>query len=135
MVNKYIEIIEKDSSGTEVDNVKHLYGATRLTLRAHPDNAALQLLLCYCICFLGAGSNQTLKNNAITGYVDGFMKLYELEKEGVWRHIDVFNNYIDNKIRDEELREQLVDKGRANLTLLIHEKELERITLKYINKD
>lgn len=135
VVNKYIKIIEKDSSGTEVDNVKHLYGATRLTLRAHPDNAALQLLLCYCICFLGAGTNQTLKNNAISGYVEGFMKLYELEKEGVWQHINVFNNYIDNKIRDEELREQLVHKGRANLTLLIHEKELERITLKYINKD
>ena len=135
VVNKYIKIIEKDSSGTEVDNVKHLYGATRLTLRAHPDNAALQLLLCYCICFLGAGTNQTLKNNAISGYIEGFMKLYELEKEGIWQYIDIFNNYIDNKIRDEELREQLVHKGRANLTLLIHEKELERITLKYINKD
>ncbi|WP_454985846.1 DEAD/DEAH box helicase [Capnocytophaga bilenii] len=135
VVNKYIKIIEKDSSGTEVDNVKHLYGATRLTLRAHPDNAALQLLLCYCICFLGAGTNQTLKNNAISGYIEGFMKLYELEKERVWQHINAFNNYIDNKIRDEELREQLVHKGRANLTLLIHEKELEQITQKYINKD
>ena len=137
VVNKYIEIIEKDSSGTEVDNVKHLYGATRLTLRAHPDNAALQLLLCYCICFLGAGTNQTLKNNAISGYVEGFMKLYELEKEGIWQYIDIFNNYIDNKIRNEEqeLRDQLVNKGRANLTLLIHEKELERITQRYINKD
>lgn len=137
VVNKYIKIIEKDSSGTEVDNVKHLYGATRLTLRAHPDNAALQLLLCYCICFLGAGTNQTLKNNAISGYVEGFMKLYELEKEGIWQYIDIFNNYIDNKIRNEEqeLRDQLVNKGRANLTLLIHEKELERITQRYINKD
>ena len=137
VVNKYIKIIEKDSSGTEVDNVKHLYGATRLTLRAHPVNAALQLLLCYCICFLGAGTNQTLKNNAISGYVEGFMKLYELEKEGIWQYIDIFNNYIDNKIRNEEqeLRDQLVNKGRANLTLLIHEKELERITQRYINKD
>lgn len=137
VVNKYIEIIEKDSSGTEVDNVKHLYGATRLTLRAHPDNAALQLLLCYCICFLGAGTNQTLKNNAISGYIEGFMKLYELEKEGIWQYIDIFNNYIDNKIRNEEqeLRDQLVNKGRANLTLLIHEKELERITQRYINKN
>ena len=60
-----------------------------------------------------------------------------MEKEGIWQYIDIFNNYIDNKIRNEEqeLRDQLVNKGRANLTLLIHEKELERITQRYINKD
>lgn len=63
VVKKYIEIINpvNDNSGSEVDNVKHLYGATLLCLRAHPDNAALQLLLAYCITFLGAGNNQTLK--------------------------------------------------------------------------
>lgn len=53
VVKKYIEIIDpvNDNSGSEVDNVKHLYGATLLCLRAHPDNAALQLLLAYCITF------------------------------------------------------------------------------------
>ncbi len=77
VVLKYIGIIPKDNSGSEVDNVKHLYGATLLCLRAHTDNAALQLLLAYCIAFLGAGANEALKNEAFNGYVGGFISLYE----------------------------------------------------------
>ena len=80
-VLKYIEVVSIDNSGSEVDNLKHLYGATLLCLRAHPDNASLLLLLTYCIAFLGAGSNETLKNNALNGYIDGFMALYEREKK------------------------------------------------------
>lgn len=50
-VLKYIEVVSIDNSGSEVDNLKHLYGATLLCLRAHPDNAYLLLLLTYCIAF------------------------------------------------------------------------------------
>ena len=72
---KYIDIVSKDNSGSEIDNLKHLYGATLLCLRAHPDNAALLLLLTYCIALLGAGSNETLKKNALNGYIDGFITI------------------------------------------------------------
>ena len=44
LVKKYIKAMRIDSSGSEVDNVKHLYGATLLILRAHPEHAVLSLL-------------------------------------------------------------------------------------------
>lgn len=90
-VLKYIRIISKDESGTEIDNVKHLYGATLLCLRAHPDNAALLLLLTYCINFLGAGTNETLRRNALNGYIEGFLQLNNKVGDKVWDCIDSFN--------------------------------------------
>lgn len=136
IVRKYIEIIDpvNDNSGSEVDNVKHLYGATLLCLRAHPDNAALQLLLAYCITFLGAGNNRTLKNNAYNNYVEGFMTLYNRDNKQVWRDIDTFTSYLKAKVRKDDLfiKQNLVDDGKKTITLFVHEDKLNEITKKYL---
>lgn len=137
IVQKYIEIIDpaNDNSGSEIDNVKHLYGATLFCLNAHSDNAALQLLLTYCIAVLGVGNNKTLKTNAYDNYIDGFMALYKKDDTKVWEYINQFNNHLISKVRDDDdfVRDKLIDKGKKMIALLIHEEKINEITNKYIN--
>ena len=137
VVQKYIEVINPshDDSGSEIDNVKHLYGATLLCLRAHPDNGALQLLLAYCITVLGAGNNETLKTNAYNNYIEGFMSMYFNVGSKVFEYIDEFNEHLAAKVRPEDIyiKENLVEKGRNTITLIIHEIRLEQIAKKYLN--
>lgn len=135
VVKKYIEVINPmvDNSGSEIDNVKHLYGATLLCLRAHPDNAALQLLLTYCIIVLGAGANETLKASAHRNYINGFKNLYNDGKEDVWDCIDQFNGYLSAKIRDDDnyIKETLLNQGKNEVLFLIHEEKFDKIIRKY----
>ena len=140
VVQKYIDIInpEKDNSGSEIDNIdniKHLYGATLLCLRAHPDNAALQLLLVYCITVLGAGSNETLKSNAYNNYIEGFMALYHNVNSEVWEYIDKFNNYLASKVRDDDdfIKNKLIENGKKTITLFIYDEKINEFTNKYLN--
>ena len=137
VVRKYIDIISNDGSGSEIDNVKHLYGATLLCLRAHPDNAALQLLLTYCITFLGTGTNETLKSNAFNGYIDGFMTLYDKDNGEIWKNLDHFNGCLKAKVHEEDsfIKDNLIDKGEETIMLFIHGKKLEDITKKFLDDD
>ena len=137
VVQKYIEIINpaNDNSGSEIDNIKHLYGATLLCLRAHPDNAALQLLLTYCITVLGAGNNETLKSNAYNNYIEGFMSLYQNTNSEVWEHIDQFNSHLASKVREDDdfIRDKLIENGKKMITLFIHEEKINEIANNYLN--
>lgn len=135
VVQKYIDVISKDSSGSEVDNMKHLYGATLLCLRAHTDNAALQLLLTYCISFLGAGANESLRKSALDSYVDGFMSLYEKDGTKIWENVDRFNELIALKAKENFIKEHIVKRGKESLMLLIHEKRFNDIAKRYTGKD
>ena len=133
IVKKYIEVIPLDSSsGSEIDNVKHLYGATLLNLRAHPDNAALQLLLAYCIAFQGPGTNKTLKANAYNGYVDGFISMYEKYGQSVWTFVEEFNMLLKAKANPDYDVNALIKDGQDALMLYIHGQELDTIVGKYL---
>lgn len=134
LVKKYIEVIDpqSDNSGSEIDNVKHLYGATLICLRAHPDNAALQLLLTYCITFLGAGSNKTLLSSAFNNYIEGFLALYKSDGAKVWEEIDTFNAFLEAKAHDDYIKQNVIDNGKKTITLLLHSDIIDNITKKYI---
>lgn len=136
IVEKYIEVINpvNDDSGSEIDNIKHLYGATLLCLRAHPDNAALQLLLTYCITVLGVGNNETIKMNALNNYVDGFRTMYKNVGTKMFNYIDKFNAYISAKVRNDDvfIREKIVENGKNAITFRIHEEIFNQITKKYL---
>lgn len=134
VVEKYIRAMTEDGSGSEVDNVKHLYGATLLCLRAHPENAALQLLLTYCITFLGAGNNETLKSTAYNSYIEGFMTLYRNIGNDMWSLLEVFNNKLRTKVHDAYIQDEILDKGKDSIMLFIHEETFNKITKKYLNK-
>ena len=138
VVQKYIDVInpEIDNSGSEIDNVKHLYGATLLCLRADTsNNAALRLLLVYCITVLGAGSNETLKSNAYNYYIEGFMTLYHNVNSEVWEYIDIFNNHLAAKVRDDDdfIRDKLIENGKKTITLFAYDEKINEITNKYLN--
>lgn len=134
VVEKYIKVIDRDSSGSEVDNIKHLYGATLLCLRAHPDNAALQLLLTYCISFLGTGNNDTLKTNAVNNFLDGFMILYHNNKDEMWNQLDDFIGILNEKHNpnDSYVTEKIIEEGKQSIVFLIHEENFDKITRKYL---
>lgn len=133
VVKKYIDIMTKDASGSEVDNVKHLYGATLLSLRAHPDNAALQLLFTYCVTFLGVGTNDTLRTDAIKNFHEGFMSLSKKDGMDVWDCIDEYTAMIKPKVHDQQLEESIVNQGKDSILLFIHEEKLNEIANKYLN--
>ena len=133
-VLKYIDIVSTDSSGSEIDNLKHLYGATLLCLRAHPDNSALLLLLTYCIALLGAGNNETLKTNALNGYMDGFISFYDKEGSKIWTYVDQFNDILARKAKERFIKEKLVKNGKETLVFLIHEKKFNYFTENYTKK-
>lgn len=135
LVMKYIEIVSKDNSGSEVDNLKHLYGAALLCLRAHPDNAALLLLLTYSIALLGAGNNESLQANAINGYFEGFILFYEKVGHEIWKYIDQFNGLLALKSKEDFIKYNLVDNGKEKLMLFIHERKFNDFTRKYTNKE
>lgn len=133
VVVKYMNVVNPafsnyDNSGSEIDNIKHLYGATLLCLRAHPDNAALQLLLTFCIAALKTGGNDTLKNNAYNNYIDGMM--YYAEHGNVWDIIDVFNSRL--KDEDAFVKDKIINNGKQHVMLLVHEKRLQGIANKYL---
>lgn len=134
IVLKYIDVISKDSSGSEVDNVKHLYGATLLCLRAHTDNAALLLLLTYCIAFLGAGTNETLKADAQNGYIEGFMSLYKKNGSRIWDYMERFNRLLSRKAKEDFIKESLVERGKETVMFFVHEEQFNNITKKFLNK-
>lgn len=135
LVQKYLDVIQKDSSGSEVNNVKHLYGATLLCLRAHPDNPALQLLLTYCITFLGTGENETLKTDALNSFYEGFMGMYRRIGSAVWDNIEVFINRLKEKIHIEDscIKENIIKNGAQSIMLFIHEEQFNLIRNKYLN--
>ena len=61
--------MNKDSSGSEIDNVKH-FTVQHSCLYVHtPDNAALQLLFTYCVTFFRSWNQRdTLRTDAIKNF-------------------------------------------------------------------
>lgn len=135
LVSKYIQVLSRDSSGSEVDNAKHLYGATLICLRAHTENAALQLLLCYCLFLLGIGLNDSLRREAINGYLGGFMRLYELTgSDDLWQQVDQFDTWVLHKAKETQACKRIITQARETLRFLIHEEKFNQITNKYLAK-
>lgn len=132
VAQKYIDITNRDSSGSEVDNVKHLYGATLLSLRAHPDNAALLLLLSYCINMLGDNDNDALKQDFERGYMDGFMALYSSGRDNIWESVNEFNAVLLAKAKNPDYAKSMIDKNMETLMVLIHEDQFNHFTEKYL---
>lgn len=135
LVIKYIDVIPKDSSGSEIDNVKHLYGATLLCLRAHPENAALQLLLTYCIAFLGTGLNETMKTDAVNSFYDGFMNMHKKVGSAVWGYIDTYINRLKDKVHTEDVYiiDNIIKNGPQAISLFVHEAQFNKLKETYLN--
>ena len=118
-----------------MDNAKHLYGATLICLRAHTENAALQLLLCYCLFLLGIGLNDSLRREAINGYLGGFMRLYELTgSDDLWQQVDQFDTWVLHKAKETQACKRIITQARETLRFLIHEEKFNQLTNRYLAK-
>lgn len=138
IVMKYMDVVNpnNDNSGSEIDNVKHLYGATLICLRSNTENPALKLLLTYCIAVLGTAGNDALKASAYNNYIEGFMSMYDPMDSKIWEHLDIFDRIIASKgkIDDDFIQEKIIGEGKKAITLLIHAKEVSTIAEKYLKK-
>lgn len=141
LILKYIRVMDKDSSGTVMDNVKHLYGAVLIILRAQakddPVNAILFLLRSYCLAFLGVGNNPTLIEEFKTGYSsEGFEKIIEIENQrrpmSLLGLIEIYNDAILNNTQDNVVKEY-VNGAKTLIKLKLANKEIDNYTLLYTN--
>ena len=83
---------------------------------------------------MGAGTNDTLKTDALNGYVDGFMSLYEKEGGKIWECIDKFNECLALKAREDFIKKNLIKNGKDTVMLFVHENKFNNIANKYISK-
>lgn len=141
LILKYIRVMDKDTSGTMNDNVKHLYGAVLIILRAQakddPANAVLFLLRSYCLAFLGVGNNQTLVEEFKTGYsYEGFEKIIgtDLNRRplSLLGLIDIYNDAVLRNTQDNVIKEYVND-VKAMIKLQLTNKEIENYALLYTN--
>lgn len=141
LIFKYIRVMDRDSSGTVMDNVKHLYGAVLIILRAQskddPANAILFLLRSYCLAFLGVGNNPTLIEEFKTGYYsEGFEKIIEAERIcrplSLLGLIDIYNDVVLRNTQDNVVKEY-VNATNVVIKLQLTNKEIDIYTLLYTN--
>lgn len=115
VVEKYMKVTDDqtDISGTPVDNVKHLQGAVRLIRRSLvKDNPALQLLNAFCLFFLGAEDNETVKKERNEDFYNGFIAMYEetksvVSQEEFVRQLNAYCNQVEVEGNAQE-REEVV---------------------------
>lgn len=72
----YIRVMSKDKSGSEIDNTKHLRGASVRLLRDQPKNASLKLLKAFTLFTLGQ-NNPTMIQEAEEACFGGFETLVQ----------------------------------------------------------
>ena len=141
LIIKFIRVMDRDSSGTVMDNVKHLYGAVLIILRAQakddPANAILFLLRSYCLAFLGVGNNPTLMEEFRIGYSsEGFEKAIEMNKRhssiAVLRLIDIFNDVVLRNSQDAVVKDY-INATKAEIKLYLMKKAIDDFALLYTN--
>ena len=83
--------------------------------------------------FLGVGTNDTLRTDAIKNFHEGFMSLSKKDGMDVWDCIDEYTAMIKPKVHDQQLEESIVNQGKDSILLFIHEEKLNEIANKYLN--
>jgi ATP-dependent DNA helicase RecQ len=87
-VLQYIDVMKRDMSGSETDNIKHLRGAATRLLRSAPDNYSLHLLKAFAL-FVVAWRNNAAFQEACTSCekgLNGYLGAFDPDApEGVIR--------------------------------------------------
>lgn len=80
IVWKYLIAVNVDPTGTQIDNVKHLRGASLRLLRANPDNPTLQVLKGFSLLIISTLDNSpSLLKEGIESTSDGVLAFQEQE--------------------------------------------------------
>ncbi len=122
IVWKFINAVNGEVTGSQVDNLKHLRGACLRILRSNPDNASLNLLKAYAL-FILAGKNENLLTEASSSYFKGFTEFRSYYNElateefnlSVEKYKDLVLEHTNNQ-RVKEIIEKLTNLFYLQLT-------------------
>ncbi|MCB5230929.1 MAG: RecQ family ATP-dependent DNA helicase, partial [Candidatus Cloacimonas sp.] len=92
LVLMFMEVVKKDSSGSETSNLKHLRGACARLQRTQPDNATLNLLKAFCLYVLAPYDNRLIEE-ATDSLYKGFLRFSTYYQE--WRLSDLLESIGD----------------------------------------
>ena len=140
---KYVNVMNLDRSGTENDNLKHLYGAVLIILRDqvedHSGNTALFLLRSFCLACLGTNNNETLIEEFKEGYDQrGLNKIISDDNINdpvfLYNQIELFNRVVETKAHDEYIKDY-VKNMHAQLMLRIVNRFFKEFMNNYTDSD
>ena len=142
---KYINVMGVDPSGPEADNVKHLYGAVLIILRAQAKdniaNTALYILRTFCLACLGTNNNETLIDEFQEGYTThGFNRiikeLCDIDPIIIKNNHEKINDIIKLKSKpSEKYLVEYIDNIKNEINIRIVEKFYHDFCNKYTNND
>jgi len=132
-VKKYMHLIRTDRGG-DINNLKHLRGASTVLLVQRPDNFVFILLKSFAI-FILEREYKNFQKEAQTDFLNGFAKLYEQTNDSISEIKNKINDFksevasFDPKIvpKIEEIEDVLFHKIHANW--------LKNFNNKFINKN
>ena len=132
---EFIEVINQDPTGSEVDNLKHLRGACIRLLITHPDNACFHLLQAFSI-FILEPENKRLMEEASNSFAKGFI---EFQKENNWTFERVLIEAEKYKkfVLDFSTHPNIQDIMQNQITILsvkVHSEWLENFNNKFLEK-
>lgn len=136
IIEKYTRVIDYDDSGTEIDNMKHLYGAVLLNLRSNPFNGVLNILKSYCLFYLGVENNAKLANEAIDSYYNGFSELYGNGNNTIdFNTLEAVVTEVNSNLMSlgTPVVEKIVKESKDIIFLTIHSKWISDFRSKYIS--
>lgn len=95
IVEKYMDLVRTDVG--EINNFKHLRGATTRLLVQRPDNFVFILLRSFSVLLIEK-ENQDFIEEAQTDFINGFLKARETTKEDIYslkQKVDIFKQKIN----------------------------------------
>ena len=136
---KYMRVIDDDVVGaaSPKDNIKHLLGAARLIRRSLTDtNGVIDLLIAFCLIFLGTKGSKSLDQELTNSYIAGYSDMYERfdNHSDFYAFIDQFKSELGVKKRmmtgsDIDERLEILN---AMSELKIHKTHLSNFSNNYL---
>ena len=129
IVEKYMDLVRTDVG--EINNLKHLRGATTRLLVQRPDNFVFILLKSFSVILIEK-ENEDFIREAQTDFINGFLKVQETTKEDIHsikQKVDIFKQKI--KGFDSEAVEK-IEEVESALYLNLHSNWLRNFNNKFI---
>lgn len=139
IVWKYIEAVNEDRSGSQIDNTKHLRGATLLLFRdklENENNGALHLLKSFSLFVIGLNNNPNLIEEAKGSLTLGFKlfrdKYTNLTFEELSQNIEKYKRKIIENANNSKEVTKILDVIIEELYLEFHNDWLKKFNEKYL---
>ena len=132
---KYMRVIDDDvmgASDSQVENIKHLYGAVRLINRSVTDaNPALDMLHAYCLLFLGVDGSKKQAEQMHSSFISAYCEFRERATDNpasFYLNMKRFKEEIQKEGRHvaDQQKMQLINEWETEAELLFHSSWVRR---------